>query len=179
MRKSSARIRRPAFLQGKALGMFKLVIGLFLISGSSPIFAQSTEDRSAVLEPIARWDQAWQTRDPDLASRDYADDAHWVNAFGHRASGREQIEAILTEVFSLPFVVAGESRTVGHDVRFLGSDVAVVATTIERLGQLAPDGQPLGARHTSHLRVLHRQGANWRIVSHLISDARDRTTPSH
>ena len=44
---------------------------------------------------------------------------------------------------------------------------------------LAPDGQPLGARHTSHLRVLHRQGANWRIVSHLISDARDRTTPSH
>jgi len=159
--------------------MFRLAIALALLSVPLTAHAQSAADRSNVLASIARWDMAWQTRDAVLASRDYSVDAHWVNAFGHTASGRAQIEGTLREVFALPFVVAGESRTVGHDVRFLGPNVAVVSTTVERLGQLAPDGQPLGTRNTSHLRVFQRQGRSWRIVSHLISDARDRARPSH
>ncbi|HWL94918.1 MAG TPA: nuclear transport factor 2 family protein [Phycisphaerae bacterium] len=132
-----------------------------------------------MLAAIERWDRAWQTRDAALAAQDYSDDAVWVNAFGMRRTGRAAIERTLAEVFALPFVAAGESRTIGHDVRYLSRDIALVATIVERRGQQAPDGQALGLRRTSHLRVLQRRGDRWVIVSHLISDARDQQGPRH
>ena len=50
---------------------------------------------------------------------------------------------------------------------------------VERSGQLTPSGQPLGTRHTTHLRVFARSHAGWKIVSHLISDARGSERPHH
>lgn len=153
------------------------ILALALVS--SPVLAQSAADQAAVVAAIDRWDEGWGLKDAGLASTDYSEATHWVNAFGHRATSRAEVEATLREVFSLPFVMAANSRTVGHDVRFLGNDVAVVATQVERLGQQTPDGRELGPRHTSHLRVFQREDGAWRITSHLISDARDRQSPSH
>lgn len=157
--------------------MLLLVLASLIVSSCSN--EPTAVDRASVIEAIERWDQAWKSKDSRLGAQDYSDDAHWVNAFGMRRTGRAAVEQTLKEVFALPFVTAGESQTVHHDVRFLKPDVAVVATAVERRGQLTPDGEELGVRHTSHLRVFQRHEGHWQIVSHLISDARDRQAPRH
>jgi uncharacterized protein (TIGR02246 family) len=141
--------------------------------------AQTLADRAAITAAIGRWDRAWQVKDAELATHDYAATTHWVNAFGQRASSRAEVRRTLREVFALPFVVAGNSRTLGHEVRFLNKDVATVATRVERVGQQTVDSREMRPRHTSHLRVFQRQGGRWQITSHLISDARDRRAPAH
>src|SRR3990170_1855449 len=153
--------------------LFLATLTLLLLAPSAGV-AQQTSARASVIATIQNWDRAWHIKDPRLGAQDYSDDAHWVNAFGMRRTGRRAIEQTLAQVFSLPFVAVGESRTIGHEVRFLRPDIAVVSTTVERRGQLTPDGKQLGVRQTSHLRVLQRRRGRWFIVSHLISDARDR-----
>ena len=130
-------------------------------------------DQSLIEQVVENWNRAWQTKDAKLAAQDYSDDADWTNAFGMKRKGRAEIEKILGEVFSLPFVMAGQSETANQSIRFIKPDVALVVTRVERAGQRTPSGAELGTRQTSHLRVLMKSGGRWRIVSHLISDARD------
>lgn len=158
--------------------MRSLVLLLILLAGA-PALAEPTgtsRDQAAIQAAIVRWDHAWESKDAVLAARDYAEDADWTNAFGMIRKGRSAIQATLTEVFALPFVMAGSSETVGQEIRFLGPDTALVLTRVRRAGQQLPDGQALGTRQTNHLRVFSRIEGRWQIVSHLISDARDRET---
>ena len=136
-------------------------------------------DEAAVRAAIARWDKAWATKDAALGAQDYADDAHWVNAFGMERKGRAAIGDTLKEVFALPFVMTGQSEPMIDDVRLLDDEVAIVESKVERRGQTLPSGEQLGMRRTSHLRVFQKRDGRWVIVSHLISDARDRERPAH
>lgn len=156
-----------------------LIFVALLLLPAAAVPGQDSGDRASILAAIERWDRAWDARDAALGSEDYSDDALWVNAFGMRRTGRAEIAATLAEVFALPFVAAGNSETIDHDVRFVRPDVAAVTTRVERRGQRSPAGEELGVRHTSHLRVFERRGARWLIVSHLISDARDREGARH
>jgi uncharacterized protein (TIGR02246 family) len=133
----------------------------------------SNNDQPLIEQAIENWNKAWQTKDSKLASQDYSADADWTNAFGMKRKGRADIEKVLAEVFALPFVMAGQSRTVEQSVRFIKPDVALVFTRVERLGQRVASGAELGTRQTSHLRVLVKSNGRWEITSHLISDARD------
>lgn len=139
----------------------------------------SKSDQAAVKQVVERWNKAWQTKDPELAAQDYSDDADWTNAFGMRRKGRAEIERFLAEVFSLPFVMAGQSKTVDQFVRLIKPDVALVITRVERAGQRTPSGAELDTRQTSHLRVLMKIRGSWIIISHLISDARDPERREH
>jgi len=139
----------------------------------------SNNDQTQIEQAIENWNKAWQTKDSKLAAQDYSDDADWTNAFGMKKKGRAEIEKVLAEVFALPFVMAGESRTVEQSVRFLKPDVALVNTRVERLGQRVASGAELGTRQTSHLRVLVKSKGQWKITSHLISDARDTEQRAH
>lgn len=151
-------------------------LGLFM---SVSAIAQEKGDQAMIEQAIENWNKAWQTKDFKLAARDYSDDADWTNAFGMKRKGRAEIEKILAEVFALPFVMAGESKTVEQTVRFIKPDVALITTRVERTGQEVADGDALGTRQTSHLRVMVRTGKQWKIVSHLISDARATEQPKH
>lgn len=75
--------------------------------------------------------------------------------------------------------MAGRDSIVGQDLRRVRPDVVLVKTRVERAGQRTPSGEPLGTRHTSHLRVFARTDVGWKIVSHLISDARDPERAQH
>jgi uncharacterized protein (TIGR02246 family) len=146
------------------------------------VVAQGTAPRREQLlieQVIDNWNKAWQTKDAKLAAQDYSDDAEWTNAFGMKRKGRAEIEKFLAEVFSLPFVMAAESKVVEQSVRFIKPDVALVITRVERVGQRTPSGETLGTRQTSHLRVLMKSAGSWQIVSHLISDARNPERPEH
>lgn len=139
----------------------------------------TAEDREAIDEAVENWIVAWERKDPHLAARDYAEDADWTNVFGITCSSRVELEATLKQMFTLPHVTAGRDAVVAQSVRFLGQNVALATTRVERRGQLMPSGAPMGTRHTTHLRVFARTEAGWKIVSHLISDARDQERPEH
>ena len=139
--------------------------------------AQVAADSAAIMQAVSRWERAWESHDPKLAARDYAADADWTNAFGMRRIGRAEIETLLVEVFSLPFVMAGNTRYEYHDLRFLAPGVATVRSLALREGQQAPDGTVEPTRRTNHLRVFERRDNAWVIVSHLIGDERTPGPP--
>lgn len=139
----------------------------------------TSEDRRAIVEAVESWTAAWENGDWRPATQHYAEDAHWTNAFGVTCKSRRQLEATLAHIFSLPHVMAGRDEVTGHEIRSVGADVVLVRTRVERSGQLTPSGAPLGTRHTTHLRVLAQDDAGWKIVSHLISDARASKRPHH
>lgn len=153
---------------------------LILMTGTpSALAAQTPADRDAVMAVIERWNDGWISKDPELASRDYSENAFWMNAFGIERRGREEISKMLGEVFGLRVMADATSDVLGHDVRFLTENVATVVTRVDRSGQTTPSGEPLGTRRVSHLRVLQKRDGGWVIVSHLISDARAIQRAAH
>jgi uncharacterized protein (TIGR02246 family) len=156
------------------------ILAIALLSGAGLAQTKTLKlDQAAVEQAIENWNKAWQTKDAKLAAQDYSSDADWTNAFGMSKKGRAEIEKFLTEVFSLPFVMEGQSKTAEQSVRFIRPDVALVVTRVERTGQRTPSGMDLGIRQTSHLRVLMKSDGHWKIVSHMISDARDPVRREH
>lgn len=141
--------------------------------------AETDEDKKAIETAYDNWYKGWEKKDYKLASQDYSDDAVWVNAFGMKSVGQKEIEKTLKEVFGMGFVMAGESKTVEKTVQFIKPDVAIITSLVEREGQETADGKKLETRKTSHQRVFAKKDGNWKIVSHLISDARSREKPEH
>jgi uncharacterized protein (TIGR02246 family) len=101
--------------------MKKTAVVLFAVIVFADIaLAQTTpqmSDNQLVEKVIENWNQGWQKKDAKLAAKDYADDADWTNAFGMKKKGRSEIETFLTEVFSLPFVMGAQSKTIEQMVR--------------------------------------------------------------
>lgn len=157
-----------------ALFAVALIPGLAFAQNATP-----QTDQAAVEQVLENWNRAWQTKSSKLAAQDYSDDADWTNAFGMKRKGQAQIEKFLAEVFSLPFVMTAQSKVIEQSVKFIKPDVALVITRVERVGQRTPAGEELGTRETTHLRVLIKSNGNWKIISHLISDARDPQRREH
>ena len=132
-------------------------------------------ERTAVLATLDSWTRGWAEADASLAVADYSEDADWTNAFGDRFEGREALREGLEFIFSLGFVMAGDSS--GNefaDVTFLTPDVALIRSKLVRAGQEESDGTPMPDRHINHLRVLQRRAGRWVIVSHMISQAQQK-----
>lgn len=145
-------------------------------------FAQDAlpdEDLREIEQAIGNWDTAWKTKDSKLAAQNYSDDADWTNAFGMARRGKLEIEKLLAEVFALPFVMAGETRTAGQTIRKLDSDMALAITRVEREGQRSRSGERMSTRHTTHHRLFRKTKDGWQIIAHLISDARDTGRTAH
>jgi uncharacterized protein (TIGR02246 family) len=143
-------------------------------TGKSELQTETDEDKKDIETAYNNWYTAWEKKDHKLAAQDYSDDAIWVNAFGMRQIGRANIEKTLEDVFKMDFVMAGKSKTAEKTVRFIRPDVAIVTSLVEREGQEMPSGEKMKTRKTSHQRVFVKNQGKWQIVSHLISDARDR-----
>ena len=132
-------------------------------------------EREAVLKTLESWEEGWRTGDAGLAVRDYAVDADWTNAFGDRFQGREALEKGLAFIFSLDFVMAGQSEgNASQDVTFLTPEVAVLRSQLVRTGQETGTGEVMADRHINHLRVLQKRDGRWVIVSHMISQAKEK-----
>ena len=126
------------------------IVVLSAIVWSSTCAAQTEADRKAILATFDSWNQGWAEADATLAVSDYADDTDWTNAFGDRFEGKAALHDGLAYIFSLGFVMAGESAGNEYtDIRFLGSDVAIGpkqtgslgAADIQRRGNARPPRQ--------------------------------------
>ena len=145
-----------------------------LFAGHSAL-ANAADDETAVLATLESWNDGWATRDAVRAVADYADDVDWTNAFGDRFQGRDALKEGLEFIFSLDFVMAGESEENEYqDVRFLADDIALICSKLVRKGQQFENGDLMPERHIHHLRVLEKRQGKWVIVSHLVSQAQEK-----
>ncbi len=147
-------------------------IFLILIMLTTITVSQTAADTVAVLKTLESWNRGWAERDVDLAIEAYSEDTDWTNAFGDRFQGKAALKKGLTFIFSLDFVMAGNSGgNEFSDVTFLAADIALIRSKLVRVGQLRSSGEKMPDRHINHLRVLHRRDGDWQIVSHMISQA--------
>jgi uncharacterized protein (TIGR02246 family) len=157
------------------LCLLVVVATVGLVASRVSAVDMSQEERDAVLQTLDSWEEGWRTKDAALAARDYADDCDWTNAFGDRFQGKEALEDGLAFIFGLDFVMAGESEgNVIEDVAFLTPEVALVRSKLLRVGQETGTGEVMADRHVNHLRVLQKRDGRWVIVSHLISQAKEK-----
>ncbi len=148
----------------------------FLFCQISLVQAQTSADSLAVLKTLDSWNQGWAEVNVDLAVQSYADDADWTNAFGDRFQGKEALKNGLEFIFSLGFVMAGDSGSNEYtDIRFLNSNIAMMRSKLVRKGQNTSSGTTMPDRHINHLRVLEKRNGKWLIVSHLISQAHEKS----
>jgi uncharacterized protein (TIGR02246 family) len=183
MKEHTAVGKEPRGTLQKSRGMKNLLtiscLSLLIITTASGQTARQKNDQLQIEKAITNWETAWRTKNVQLAAQDYSNDADWTNAFGMIRKGRVEIESVLRDVFALPFVMVGNSKTIEQKVTFLKPDVATVVTRVEREGQKMRSGETLPVRKTSHLRIFIRENGRWQIVNHLISDARETEAGRH
>ncbi len=144
-------------------------------AASCPTTPSEEASRREVLATLDSWNQGWSEADASLAVEDYSEDVDWTNAIGDRFLGREALREGLEFIFGLGFVMAGTSSdNEFSDVTFLAPDTALLRSKLVRTGQEMSDGSRMKDRHIHHLRVLQRRDGRWQIVSHLISQAREK-----
>ena len=154
--------------------ILSMLVGACALSASAFAEEIALTDKAAVLATLDSWNEGWAKRDAALAVQDYAEDADWTNAFGDRFLGRDAMRDGLDFIFSLNFVMAGESdANEFEDVQFLSEDIALIRSKLVRKGQLFENGETRPDRHIHHLRVLKKRNGKWVIVSHLISQAQE------
>lgn len=152
-----------------------LLASVWLAGALAGEVATSDEERRAVLATLDTWNEGWRLKDAALAVADYSDDVDWTNAFGDRFQGKDALRAGLEFIFGLDFVMAGESEgNVYEDVTFLAPDIALIRSELVRVGQETDSGETMRDRHVHHLRVLQKRDGQWVIVSHLISQAKEK-----
>ncbi|MEV0457749.1 YybH family protein [Catellatospora methionotrophica] len=137
----------------------------------------SPQDEEAIGEVMARLGHAFGSLSADGVAELYTADADWTNAFGTSRTGGAQIAAYLAGLFADRHFAAG--RPLGPptaEIRFLGADVAVVKTYLEREGQQRADGSAMPVRRNFSLKAFVREADGWKIASDMYMDARDDST---
>ncbi len=153
-----------------------IAIVLLLWLAGNAAYAQTDSDIKAIKKTLESWNQGWAKKDVTLAVQDYAENIDWTNAFGDRFTSRAELKKGLEFIFSLDFVMAGDSgENEFEDVTLLKPDVALFRSKLIRRGQKTAHGNTMPDRHIHHLRVLNRIDGKWRIVSHLISQSHEKT----
>ncbi len=160
--------------------MKQIILILIVVLGSQTIVAQniSESDSLRIVTKINDWNRAWKTKDAELASQWYSENADFTNAFGFNRIGKSDIQKYLTEVFGFDFVMAGNTEQTSIKLKKISDNVVLVITTVEREGQKSSDNKELETRKTSHYRLFEKTN-DWLITAHLISDARSIKTEKH
>lgn len=158
----------------------KIFLCLFLItapvlSAADAHFEVPDGEEQAVLKTLESWSEGWAKKDAAVAVADYSEDVDWTNAFGDRFQGRQALLEGLSFIFSLDFVMAGDSQgNAFEDVTFLSPDIALIRSQLVRAGQETNTGEVMNDRYINHLRVLEKRDGRWQIVSHMISQAKEK-----
>jgi uncharacterized protein (TIGR02246 family) len=151
----------------RSLVPFVVAIAVFAVAGT-PTWAASTQEES-IRQIIAEHNAAWNVGDAVAWTKDFADDADFINILGTHYQGKEETRQRHAELFSTIFK-GSEVRVDVWKVRFVGSSGAVVETTHELRGfsRLPPGIRPTLEGEILKTRmkyVFETQAGKWVIVS--------------
>ena len=160
---------------------------------SGPIFAQDASDDddyplpeyhefgqpaspevpTAISDVLTRFNKAWAAEDVEGLLGIYDADVEWTNAYGVVRRGHEELGRFLKELFDhFDSAVAAEESSSRRrlSTRYLGSDVVIVHNFTE--SRRTPSRSGDGSRGIHSTFVLRKAADGWRIVYHMIMDAR-------
>lgn len=104
----------------------------------------------------------------------YTEDLHWMNAFGSRLVGREEVIRYIATLWTTPqFRSRAPVQNEWMDIWFIDADAAVVHMYHEAEGQRSLGGEAI-ERRTHSEKIVVRQPGGWLIRSEIFSDERDR-----
>ncbi len=147
---------------------FTIVVLMLIYTVS---LAQNEKDKSAIQKIIEDQSKGWATKDLELSLKDVDENVDWTNAFGDRMQTRDELRQLLSHIYSLDFVMAGKSENEYNDITFLTPEIAMVRSKTVVQGQKWGDGSVMEDRHNHHLRILQKKDGQWKVISHLISQA--------
>ncbi|WP_299434565.1 hypothetical protein [uncultured Aquimarina sp.] len=154
---------------------FKLNKSVFLLmlvfSLNTFVKAQDKDDKQQIESIIKTIAEGWKEKDVEKTTIHYDDNIDWTNAFGDRMQSKVELKALLTEIYSLNFVMKGKSENQYKDINFLTSEIAIVRSKTVVKGQEWGDGSKMKDRHNNHLMVFQKKYGQWKVISHLISQA--------
>ncbi len=127
-----------------------------------------------IIQTIDNWNKGWNKKDIELAILDYSEDTDWTNAFGDRMQSKSELRELLKEIFAMDFVMEGTDNYQNDTVQFLTNSLALLRSTNIRKNQKWSDGTLMNDRHIHHLRVYKKINNEWKIISHMISQANEK-----
>lgn len=135
--------------------------------------ATSPEVGQALSAASRGFGDAWGRGDAAAVASYYASDVEWTNAFGDVVRGAADLEAFLNWMFARrdEAVSAGEKTNFQLiSLRYLGDDVAIThGQTTSTRGENRSGEGPRRVHTTS---VWARVDGKWKIVHHMVMDAR-------
>jgi uncharacterized protein (TIGR02246 family) len=139
----------------------------------------TAQDERAIAHTLQQLLRGFKSRDARLLNEVYAEDADWINAFGSRKRGCEQIVDYLRGLFADDNFNAGKLVAEPEiTLRMITKDVVLVSGHLRVQGQRLLDGGVIEERDNHSIRVLQRQAdGRWLIVSEMYMDA--NTTQSY
>ncbi|RKH29952.1 SgcJ/EcaC family oxidoreductase [Corallococcus sp. AB030] len=160
---------------------FGIVAALSLVLVSTACTAPDhARDEQDLRQWVKAQTEAWNAHDAAAWTRDFADDADFINIVGTVFQGRAEIETRHAAIFASIFKTSHAKVTV-RKIRFPSEDIAVVDTLHEVTGHT---GLPPGVQNTEEglLRtqmryVLKRTQKQWRIVSGQNTDVKPVPKP--
>lgn len=133
----------------------------------APVSPPSSPDDRAVREIVANLESAWNHGDAVAWSRDYSDDAEFINIVG-AVYDRRELERRHAMIFQKLFKGSHADFPVRR-IRELSPDVKVVETdAVVRGASAMPPGirvDPDGALRTRFKHILQRRNGRWWIVA--------------
>ena len=130
-----------------------------------------TKDEAVINKSVQDWDDAWKTKDLDLAVKHYSNKTDWTNAFGARAQSKDELKELLQFIFNMDFVMAGENNYGDNEITFINHSIATVRSQNIRKNQKWADGSKMNDRYINHLRIYQKNDGVWLITNHMISQA--------
>ena len=133
----------------------------------------SQSDEDAIRELEHRFNEAWNTHDPDGLVESLVDNAQFITVDGAWSTSREGFRALMERLHGPigPFR-SSTRRSPDMQVRFLGPDIAILHTRFWIKGELQHDALSQDDRESVGTRVLRKIDGRWRIVATQNTDVR-------
>jgi uncharacterized protein (TIGR02246 family) len=124
------------------------------------------KSRAEIEALLERMIEAWNRHDVDSYCAHWVEDADFVNAVGMRHQSRAALEEELKWLHSDRFART-TLRIIGHSVRFLNGEAAIVHMLWQMDGDPGMPGHPSqdGVRRGVFTHVVARTAAGWRMVA--------------
>lgn len=129
----------------------------------------STADQRAFRAILNDFNTAWNTKDPALFVKNFANDADFMQAFGRYFPSRAATQEFMGFFFSKQ---TGDFRTreVGVRTKWISESVVFLEQELEGFGVRNADGTEQPARRGQMMLIVEKKPEGWRIRSYRYLD---------
>ena len=143
--------------------MNKLITLCTIALLSTACFAENKEE-TAIHKRIGEFQDAWNKKDAKAIAGFFAEDGDLVNPMGMAATGRADIEKLVTGDLT-NFIRDGKTTfTISH-IRFVKPDVIILDMTHEISGSHGPDGSAMPTAKVMVTGVGLKKGGTWWFIA--------------